>query len=126
MLDEQGVSKRELARRLAGTDDEKKVAGRRRQVVRWVNGDTENPTRITRRRVALALGLEADYFNRSVGRADAMLARLEQLEAGQGSLEDKVGELERAMQLLLAELRAPQADTTAHLAGRPPTRGVVQ
>ena len=90
VLDEQGISNRELARRLAGTTEEKAVAGRRRQIVRWLNGETENPTRPTRRRVALALGLEPDYFIPAGSRGDVMLARLDLLEQGQDSLEAKV------------------------------------
>jgi transcriptional regulator with XRE-family HTH domain len=108
VLDEQGISNRELARRLAGTREEKAVAGRRRQIVRWLNGETANPTRATRRTVAVALGLEPDYFLTAARPSDVLLARL-------GVLEKQVERIEQ----LLGVDAAPSRSAADDVLGRP-------
>lgn len=88
-MDEQGVSQRELARRLCELGGGQ-MNGRRRQIIRWLNGETANPGRPTRIKLAEALGYPGDHFLAVPSPADATLARLDELEEAQGRLEQEL------------------------------------
>lgn len=61
-LDEQGISQRQLAQRLAGSRAPKrKVESVRRQIVRWAN-DQAVPEPANASRLAAVLGTEEGYF----------------------------------------------------------------
>lgn len=99
-LDEQGISQRQLAQRLAGTRaPNRKVESVRRQIVRWAN-DQAVPEPANASRLASVLGTEDDYFTaesstRSVAEAiQALASGVDDIRAALLDVRDRVQALE--------------------------------
>ena len=84
-MNEQGVSRIELARRLAGTTEGKAVDHKLRQVERWLKG--QRPHQKGRLEIARALGVEPDRFLYTQKAIDTFEERLTALEARMAALE---------------------------------------
>lgn len=96
-IDEAGISQRELARRLAGSD-QSRLEAERRNVSRWMAGVA--PTRKSALRLAKILGREAEEFAPPKRDEGAAL----------DDLEKRVAELEAQVADALASRRAPGAE----------------
>ena len=105
-IDAQGISNRELARRLV--KDPEKMNGARRQVIRWLNGETPNPTRPTRIRIAKALRIEPERLLRVRPLSDLVAERLTELEQRLGTIELAFAALSVELRELLDGVRAPR------------------
>lgn len=88
-LDDERISQRELARRLAELKGGK-LENERRQVSKWLSGETQHPTRRTRLLVAQALDVKPDVFIAAQGAEAVLLARLDTIEERLGVLEQNL------------------------------------
>lgn len=108
-LKETGVSQKELARRLAGTDDHKKVEVKRRWLAKIAKGEVKRPRMGA---VERALSLPSGYFRLpTVKEVRRRQVHLEEVEA-------RLAEVARVQGLLLDEL-ALVVDEQGRLASRP-------
>jgi transcriptional regulator with XRE-family HTH domain len=98
VLEEQELSQRGLAKRLAGEDaSSKRVENVRRQVAKWLSGQNV-PTAVSARRLAAVLGTPPDYFMAPRGAAGApLLQAAERLAEAAELLEESAGRQERLL-----------------------------
>ncbi len=95
LMDERGLSSSELGRRIGG--------GGRRHVRRLLKGETVNPLRETRLRVARALEVDPERLLTARSPEDVALARLDQLEERLTRVEQLLGVLEGEIRYVLGE-----------------------
>jgi hypothetical protein len=89
-MERQGVSRRELARRLSAGNPER-FSSYRRQVTRWLDPDSPvSPRNETRQAIAVALGANADDVPSEEDEESDLLAQLAPLTRSMRSLEERL------------------------------------